>query len=193
MRKKIAENKKPAIFLDRDGVLIRRPDLTWQEKQIKLAANIAPLIKSFNKKNIPIIVITNQPVVARGWISESGVDQLHNIIQNRLKRRGAHIDRFYFCPHHPEATLKEYRIKCACRKPGAGLFKKAAEEFNIDLKKSFSIGDMTQDILAGKNAGAKTILLTDSGHKGADGKFKIKPDYKFPDLSSALIFLNNLL
>lgn len=193
MRKKNIENKKTAIFLDRDGVLIQRPDLTWQEKQIRLTANIAPIIKSFNKKNIPIIVITNQPVVARGWISESGVDQLHNIIQNRLKKRGAHIDRFYFCPHHPDATLKKYRVKCACRKPSAELFKKAAEEFNIDLKKSFSIGDMTQDILAGKNAGTKTILLTDSGHRGADGKFKIKPDYKFPNLSSALIFLNNLL
>lgn len=193
MRKKIAENKKPAIFLDRDGVLIRRPDLTWQEKQMRLAANITPLIKSFNKKNIPIIVITNQPVVARGWISESGVNQLHDTIQKRLKRRGAHIDRFYFCPHHPEANLKKYRIKCACRKPNIGLFKKAAKEFNIDPKKSFSIGDMTQDILAGKNAGTKTILLTDSGHKGVDGKFKIKPDYKFPNLSSALIFLNNLL
>lgn len=185
-------NKKLAIFLDRDGVLIQRHDLTWQKKQLRLSPNIAPVLKSFNKKNIPVIVITNQPVVARGWISEDGVGYLHDIIQKRLKKRGAYIDKFYFCPHHPEATIKEYRIKCECRKPNTGLFKKAAKEFNIDLKRSFSIGDMTQDILAGKRAKMKTILLTNSGHKGNDGKFDAKPDYKEPTLSSALTMIYKL-
>ena len=180
-----------AIFLDRDGVLIQRHLLTWQKKQMRLAPKIAKLIKKFNEKNTPIIVITNQSVVARGLITENGVNTLHGILQNRLKKQGAKIDEFYFCPHHPEATLKKYRKKCSCRKPKIGLFKKAAKEFNIDLKKSFFIGDMTQDILAGKRAKVKTILLTNSGHKGNDKKFKIKPDYKEPTLFSALTMIYN--
>lgn len=183
---------KPAVLLDRDGVLIQRHDLTWQKKQMRMAPGIAPILKSFNKKNIPIIVITNQPVVARGWISEDGINELHNVLQNRLKKQGAFIDKFYFCPHHPEATLEKYRQKCACRKPGISLIKKATKEFNIDIEKSFFIGDMTQDILAGKRAKMKTILLTNSGHKGNDGKFDAKPDYKEPTLSSALTMIYRL-
>lgn len=184
--------KKLAIFLDRDGVLIQRHLLTWQKKQLRLSPNIAPVLKSFNKQGVPVIVITNQPVVARGWISENGVDELHNVLQNRLKKQGAFIDKFYFCPHHPEATLEKYRQKCACRKPGISLIKKAAKEFNIDLEKSFFIGDMTQDIVAGKRAKMKTILLTNSGYKGNDGKFDAKPDHKEPTLSSALTMIYKL-
>lgn len=191
--KKQTNNKKPAIFLDRDGVLIQRHLLTWQKKQMRLAKNIAPVITRLNQQNIPIIVITNQPVVARGLISENGVKELHDILQSRLKKRGASIDRFYFCPHHPEATLKEYRKKCSCRKPNIGLFKKAAKDFNVDLSKSIFIGDMTQDILAGKKIGTKTILLTGCGYKGKDGKFKIEPDYKTSTLSEALTTCHNLL
>ncbi len=191
--KKLNNDKTPAIFLDRDGVLIQRHLLTWQKKQMRLAKNIVPAIKRLNKQNIPIIVITNQPVVARGLISENGVKKLHDILQSRLKKRGAFIDRFYFCPHHPEATLKEYRKKCSCRKPNIGLFKKAAKDFNIDFSKSIFVGDMTQDVLAGKKIGTKTILLTSCGYKGKDGKFDIKPDYKIGTLSGALTTSYNLL
>ena len=191
--KKLNNDKTPAIFLDRDGVLIQRHLLTWQKKQMRLAKNIVPAIKRLNKQNIPIIIITNQPVVARGLISENGVKKLHDILQSRLKKRGAFIDRFYFCPHHPEATLKEYRKKCSCRKPNIGLFKKAAKDFNIDFSKSIFVGDMTQDVLAGKKIGTKTILLTSCGYKGKDGKFDIKPDYKIGTLSGALTTSYNLL
>lgn len=184
--------KKQAIFLDRDGVLIQRHDLTWKKEQMRLSPRIVHILKSFNRQGVPVIVITNQPVVARGWISEDGVDELHNILQNRLKKQGAFIDKFYFCPHHPEATLEKYRQKCACRKPGISLIKKAAKEFNIGLEKSFFIGDMTQDIVAGKCAKMKTILLTNSGYKGNDGKFDAKPDYKEPTLASALTMIYKL-
>ena len=182
---------KPAIFLDRDGVLIQRHLLTWQKKQMRLAPKIVKLIKKFNEQNVSIIVITNQPVIARGLITEDGVNMLHKILQNRLKKQGAKIDKFYFCPHHPEANLEKYRRNCGCRKPKIGLFKKAAKEFNLNLEKSFLIGDMTQDILAGKRAKIKTILLTNSGHKGIDGKFKIEPNYKKPTLASALTMIYN--
>lgn len=190
-------NKKlwrPAIFLDRDGVLTQRHLLTWRKNQLKLTPKIASFIRFFNNKNIPVIVITNQPVVARGWISEKGVEKLHNILQTRLnKRNKAFINKFYFCPHHPNANLKEYRIKCICRKPRISLFKKAARELNINLKKSISIGDMTQDILAGKRAGAKTILLTKSGYGGKDNKYKIKADFECQNLTEALKLSKELL
>lgn len=183
---------KSGIFLDRDGVLIQQPGLTWKKDQLRLAPKIAPYLHYFNNKNIPVIVITNQPVVARGWISEKGVEKLHQIIQNRLKKQNAFIDKFYFCPHHPEANLKKYRIICDCRKPKIGLFKKAAKEFKINLKKSIMIGDMTQDILAGKTAGTKTILIK-GGHGGKDKKFQIKPDFVAKDTAQALKISKKIL
>ncbi|KKU98549.1 MAG: D,D-heptose 1,7-bisphosphate phosphatase [Candidatus Jorgensenbacteria bacterium GW2011_GWC1_48_8] len=100
--------KQPAIILDRDGVLIDRPLLTWRKSQMKLSKGIAGEIKFFNEKKVPVIVITNQSVVARGLISEKGVVNLHELLNKRLKKSGAHVDKFYFCPHHPSANLKRY-------------------------------------------------------------------------------------
>lgn len=188
--------KRPAIILDRDGVLTQRPFLTWRKDQLKLSEGIAKEIKFFNRNKIPVIIITNQPVVARGWITEKGVERLHNILQKRLKRQGAFIDKFYLCPHHPNATIKKYRTVCKCRKPNTGMFKLAAKEFNIDLRRSVMIGDMTKDILSGKKAGTTTILVK-SGHGGSDKKYKVKPDYKISSPREALklskkILLKNL-
>ncbi|MES2315499.1 MAG: HAD family hydrolase [Patescibacteria group bacterium] len=166
--------KTPVVFLDRDGVLIKRAELTWKKSQLELQDGVVDFIKFLNKNNILVIVITNQPVVARGLITERGVKELHEILQKRLKQRGAYIDRFYFCPHHPNATLPKYRKKCDCRKPKIGMYKQVARDFSIDFKKSFTIGDMTQDILAGKRAKTKTILFL-KGHGGKDGKYKVKP------------------
>lgn len=181
-------SKTPAVFLDRDGVLIKRADLTWKKSQLRFQDGVVSFIKFLNQIKIPVIVITNQPVVARGLITESGVKELHDILQKRLKKEGAHIDKFYFCPHHPEATLPKYRKKCVCRKPKIGMYKQAAKDFSIDFKKSFTIGDMTQDILAGKRAKTKTILFL-KGHGGKDGKYKIKADYKANNFKEALKFI----
>jgi mannose-1-phosphate guanylyltransferase / phosphomannomutase len=167
---------RPVLFLDRDGTLTVSPDLTWQESQLAIAEGIAEEIAACNAAKIPVIVITNQPVVARGWVTEDGVRALHATINERLKAFGAYIDAFYFCPHHPESTLPEYRMRCDCRKPATGLFEKAAADFPIDFAKSFMVGDMTQDILAGKNAGCRTILVM-AGHGGNDGKYEVTPDY----------------
>ena len=192
MNKTIKTEKNPAIFLDRDGTLTQRADLTWKKSQIKISPKITPFLRQFNKKNIPIIIITNQPVVARGRISEKGVEKLHQIIQKRIKKQKAFIDKFYFCPHHPEATLKKYRKNCDCRKPKIGLFKKAAKEFNINLSRSVTIGDMTQDILAGKKAGTKTILIN-AGHGGRDKKYNISPEYIAKTTADALKIAQKIL
>jgi len=169
-------SKKSGIILDRDGVLVQNKGLVWQVKQLRLSPKITLLIKYFNQKKIPIIIITNQPVVARGWITEKEVKKLHQILQQRLNKRGAFIDKFYFCPHHPKANLKKYRMNCSCRKPKIGLFKKAIKEFKLDPKKTITIGDMTQDILAGKKAEIKSILVK-TAWGGKDKKYKIKPNW----------------
>lgn len=184
--------KKPAIILDRDGVLIERPFLTWRENQLKLARGISKEIRFFNRKKIPVVVVTNQSVVARGLISGKGIIRLHNILSKRLKKKGARVDGFYFCPHHPNAKVKRYRIVCPCRKPKIGLFKKAAKELNLNLRKSVTIGDMTQDIAAGKRAGTKTILIA-AGHGGRDDKYKVNPDYKVKNVIEALRLAKHLI
>lgn len=184
--------KKPALILDRDGVVIQRPFLTWKKNQVRLSRGVARGIRFFNANKIPVIVITNQPVVARGLISEKGVEKIHKLINARLYAKKAWIDAFYFCPHHPEATVKKYRFVCACRKPAIGLFQRAAKEFAINLAQSVMIGDMTQDILAGKRAGLKTIL-TKTGYGGKDNKYAVTPDYQAISVAAALRIAQDII
>ena len=182
--------KTRAVFLDRDGVLTKRPHPTWKKSQLRLQDGVATFIRLLNKRKIPVIVVTNQGgVVARCLISPEGVEKLHKILETRLKGYGAHISHFYFCPHHPKGTIAKYRKKCSCRKPKIGMFKRAEKDFSINLKKSVIIGDMTQDIFAGEKAGIKTILL-DKGHRGRDGKYKVAPDYKAKNFKAVKLFLS---
>lgn len=131
-----------------------------------------------------MVVVSNQSVIGRGYISETGVNRLHELLAKRLIRGRARVDAFYFCPHHPAAAVEKYRKNCSCRKPKAGLLLLAASDLNIDLKKSFMVGDMTWDIAAGKRAGAKTILV-ETGHAGRDKRLKIKPDLVAADILEA--------
>jgi len=159
---------------------------------MRLSPGLANGIRFFNQKNIPVIVITNQPVVARGLISEHGVEKLHKIINTRLHKKNARIDRFYFCPHHPNATVKKYQMICACRKPAIGMIKQAEKEFNLDLAHSIMIGDMTQDILAGKKARIRTILAK-TGYGGKDGKYAVTPDYYAASIKAALTIARSII
>ncbi len=183
--------QEAAVFLDRDGTLTKRRELTWKKSQLKLQTGIIGFLRFLNSKKIPVIVITNQPVVARGLISEEEVRKLHDFLEKKLELSGVHVDQFYFCPHHPQATLPGYRRKCLCRKPGTGMLKEAKKDFSIDFKKSYFVGDMTQDILAGKRVGVKTILL-EKGYKGLDGKHEITPDYNAKNFGKVIrIFKKN--
>ncbi len=173
-----------AVFLDRDGVINREVDVLRDIRQLKLLPGAAKAIEKINKLGFLAVVITNQPVIARGWLTEKEVDQIHAVLIKRLGNKKAKIDGIYYCPHHPDANLKRYRLKCSCRKPGTGLIKKAAKELGINLKKSFMIGDRTADILSGKRAGLKTILVK-TGYAGKDGKHEVKPDFTADNLSKA--------
>jgi len=186
------KNKQQAIFLDRDGVINKEVNLLHKLKQLKLINKAADAIKRLNGSDYLVIVITNQPVVARGFCTEEDIRKIHEKLETLLGKQGAFIDRIYYCPHHPDKGYpnenKKYKIECNCRKPNIGMLLKAEKEFNIEKKLSFIIGDTTTDIQTGINYGIQTILIK-TGYEGLDNKFSVKPDYVFRDLKEAVDFL----
>ena len=195
-KKLIKKSVAKAIFLDRDGTIVRHVDLLHQVSGLRLLPNSARAIQAFNRLGYLVVVITNQPVVARGIATFEDVEKVHASMIRRFAREGARIDTIYFCPHHPEKHpgvpehARKYRMVCACRKPKPGMLKQATKEYKIDPKKSFTIGDSMIDIVAGKRAGTRTILVkTGPGHR-LDAKFAhIKPDHVARNLLSAADFI----
>lgn len=180
-----------AIFLDRDGTVIKYSEYVTKEGQMVLEEGAADGIRLLNKACYKVIIVTNQPVIARGLVTEEREKELNDFLVKELKKEGAHIDAVYFCPHHPEKNhpdipkhAMKYRIECECRKPKPGMLLSAAKDHNIDLVKSFMVGDETRDVAAGKNAGCKTILVK-TGHGGADKKYDVKPDFVCGNLLDA--------
>lgn len=161
--------KQKCIFLDRDGTInILRGHLSDVNK-FELIDGVGDAIKLINNSDYLAIVISNQPVVARGELSFEGLDEINKKMETLLGKKGAYLNATYICPHYPESgfigEVKELKIDCDCRKPKIGLLLKAKEKFNIDLSKSWVIGDTELDILCGKNAGCKTILVGSSSTK----------------------------
>lgn len=159
-------NKQKAIFLDRDGTINVSNGFITRTEDFNLANGVADAIKKINKSGYLAIVVTNQPVIARGDCTFNELQNIHNKMETELGRVGAYLDGIYFCPHHTDSGFpgerKEYKYKCDCRKPNAGLLFQAASRFNIDLAQSYMIGDSENDILAGEKAGCKeSILVTD--------------------------------
>lgn len=151
---------KRAIFLDRDGVIVKDKGYVHKIEDLEIIGGAADAIKNFNKAGFLVIVISNQSGIARGLYKELDLDLFNKEMIKRLKVQGAIVDSVYFCPHHPnEAKLENYKKICECRKPAPGLILKASKEHNVDLKHSWMIGDRESDIEAGKKAGCKTILI----------------------------------
>ena len=187
------KNKRRAIFMDRDGVI--NEDIGWLHKlkDFELLPGIAKVIKKINDSEFLAVMITNQPVVARGLCSIEELEEIHKKMETLLGRERAKLDAVYYCPHHPDKGFpeenKKYKIKCNCRKPKIGLFLKAQKEFNINFKKSYLIGDQVNDILAGKRLGCRTILV-ETGH-GKDYKpFLTRPDFVAKNLAEAVKIIN---
>jgi histidinol-phosphate phosphatase family protein len=188
--------RKDAVFLDRDGTIIKDKAFLTDHRDIILEDNAAEGIRLLNQLGLKVIIVTNQPHVARGLLSEDEVMGINQALVDMLAKKGAVVDAVYFCPHHPEQRsdipphAMKYRIVCECRKPGTGMLRQAAEEHEIDLKKSFMIGDQTMDILSGKNAGCGTILVS-TGRAGNDAKHEVVPDYSASDLLEAAKIVRN--
>ncbi|MBR6014340.1 MAG: HAD family hydrolase [Selenomonadaceae bacterium] len=153
-----------AFFFDRDGVLNKDVGYLYKIEKFKWIDGAKETVKLCNEKNFWVVVVTNQSGIARGFYTENDVKILHEFMQNDLKNFGACIDAFYFCPHHPEGKISEYAKICDCRKPKAGMIFQAAKDLNIDLKKSFLIGDSQRDIDAGKNAELAGEFLFQGGN-----------------------------
>lgn len=157
------QNKQKAIFLDRDGTINKYVGFLRDIRDFELIDGAADAIKMINQSGYLAIVVTNQPVIARGEVSLEELDNIHNKMETLLGESGAYVDAIYYCPHHPdkgfEGERPEYKKVCDCRKPKPGMLIKAEKEYNIDLKDSWMIGDGLNDIEAGQAAGCRCALL----------------------------------
>ncbi len=167
------KNPQRAIFLDRDGTLNRYVGFLRSPSELELIEGVTEAVKKINESGFLAIIITNQPVIARGEVTVDQLTLIHNKLETLLGSGGAYIDGLYYCPHHPdkgfEGEVTELKIDCDCRKPKPGLLLKAATDFNIGLDSSWMIGDRKNDVLAGKNAGTHTVLITAEKQEGANG------------------------
>jgi D-glycero-D-manno-heptose 1,7-bisphosphate phosphatase len=151
-----------AVFLDRDGTINVDKNYLHKTKDFEFISGVPDAISELNNLGYKVIVITNQSGIARGYYSETDLMALHKYIELRLAAKGAKIDAFYYCPHHPQAVLEKYRIDCNCRKPKTGLFETAITDFDIDAAKSWAIGDKMRDIEPAMALGIKSaIILTE--------------------------------
>lgn len=167
-------NKQKAIFIDRDGTINKYVGFLRDIEAFELLPDAAEAIKLINASGYLAIVVTNQPVIARGEVTFSELEDIHNKMETLLGCEGAYVDGIYFCPHHPdkgyEGEVAELKIQCECRKPKPGMLVAASQDFNISLNDSWMIGDGENDILAGKNAGCRTVLIGKEKNFGADMK-----------------------
>lgn len=162
------KNRQKAIFLDRDGTINRYVGFLTKPEQFELLPGVAEAIKMINKSGYLAIVVTNQPVIARGECTWEELQQIHDKMETELGKEGAFLDAIYICPHHKdkgfEGERPEYKFDCECRKPKTGLFLQATKDFNIDLSQSYMIGDDQRDVEAGGNAGLKeSIKIENNG------------------------------
>lgn len=189
IEKRNLRNKQKCIFIDRDGTVNQFKGLIDKEEKLELIEGAAQGIGRANVSQYLVIIVTNQPVVARGMCSIDDVERIHKKLQTLLGKEGVYVDDIAYCPHHPNKGYPgenpEYKIKCNCRKPHIGLIEKMAEKYNISLRDSWMVGDTTRDIMAGKNAGMKTALVL-TGEAGKDRIYNVQADMVFQDLYEAV-------
>lgn len=180
--------KQAAVFLDRDGVINEDIGHIYSPEQFRLLASASKAIQLLNKSGFLVVVVTNQPVVARGECDESGLKVIHNRMEMLLGKDGAYVDRIYYCPHHPHTGFagerKELKIICKCRKPEIGMLEQAKHDMNIDFSKSWLVGDRASDVQCAHRAGVRSILIQ-SGKDGRDSICEVEPNYYASDLLSA--------
>ncbi|GAA6264659.1 HAD-IIIA family hydrolase [Ruminococcus sp. f11] len=167
VKAKNLSNKQKAIFLDRDGTINRYVGFLRKTEELELLPDAAEAIKLINTSGYLAVVVTNQPVIARGEVTWDKLQEIHNKMETELGKQGAYLDAIYYCPHHPhkgyEGEIPELKFDCDCRKPKPGMLIKAAQDLNIDLEKSWMIGDSDSDVEAGNAAGCKKIKIEEGG------------------------------
>ncbi|MDM0108308.1 HAD-IIIA family hydrolase [Variovorax sp. J22R24] len=189
-----ASRKQPqkAVFVDRDGTLNALRDYVRRPDDLELLPQAAEAVRCLNNAEYRVVVVTNQPVLARGECSVDDLRRIHNRLESKLGAAGAYLDAIYFCPHHPDAgfagEVPSLKIACGCRKPEPGMIREAMDAMNIRSSESWMIGDSTADMLVAERTGLRSVLV-ETGEAGADGKFVATPDFRFADVGAAASFI----
>lgn len=180
---------KKAVFIDKDGTLI--PDIPYNTdpERITLLPESVEGLRQLKMEGYLLIIVSNQAGVARGFFKEEALLGVERKVRELLTAESIALDGFYYCPHHPEGSVEQYRVRCECRKPRPGLILRAAGDFNIDLHSSWMIGDILNDVEAGKRAGCRTILI-DNGNETEwlPGEFR-SPDYLLKNINEAAMII----
>ncbi len=184
---------RPAVFLDRDGTINEQMGYINHLSRFHLLPGVASAIRQLNERGVPVLVVTNQSGLARGYFPPALLARVHERMAEQLAVEGARVDGIYVCPHHPEAKREEYRLNCNCRKPKTGLFEAAAAEHDIDLSASFVVGDRWSDLKAAAAIDATSILVL-TGYGRGDLEYigpgqKLQPDQVAEDLPAAVAWI----
>jgi D,D-heptose 1,7-bisphosphate phosphatase len=178
---------QPAVFLDRDGTLnidkgVRSP------ADVELFPGVGAALRALRSAGYRLVVLTNQPLIARGEVDEAQLALIHRRLEWELGKEGAYLDAIYVCPHHPErghpGERGDFKVECDCRKPAIGLCERACTELGLDKRSSWMVGDQTRDIEMARRAGLRSVLVR-TGVGGSDGKFAAKPDFVSDNLNAA--------
>lgn len=172
---------RAAVFLDRDGTICEEVGYVNHLDRLHLYPWTAAAIRMLNHAGLPVIAVTNQSGVGRGYFTEELVRQAHGKIASQLAAQGARVDAFYYCPHHPTAPVRAYRVDCGCRKPAPGMVEKAVKRFHIDLKSSYVVGDSYRDMQLGFNIGARTALVM-TGYGRGEYQYHRRQWQRMPDM-----------
>ncbi|MCK9392901.1 MAG: HAD family hydrolase [Syntrophales bacterium] len=177
--------KSAAVFLDRDGTINEEVGYLDNLEKLRVFPKAFEAVRLINHAGMKTVVITNQSGIGRGLFDEAFVERVHEEMRHIFLKEGAVMDSFYYCPHHPIEGIGPYRQTCSCRKPEPGLLLKAAKDLDIDLGKSYMIGDMPKDVEVGQRAGAKGILVR-TGYGKVAGMGSTRPDYIAQDILEAV-------
>ncbi len=184
---------RPAVFLDRDGTINEQMGYINHESRFHLLPRAAEAIRLLNEQRIPAVVVTNQSGLARGYFPEELLDLVHARMKEGLAEHGAHVDGIYICPHHPEAKVAHLRAACDCRKPKTGLLVRAAADLDLDLSRSFVIGDRWSDLKCAAACNATPVLVL-TGYGRGDYRYigpreTVVPTHVAEDLYDAVLWV----
>ena len=183
----------PAVFLDRDGTINEQMGYINHISRFVLLPGVIQAIRRLNSLQVPVVVVTNQSGLARGYFPESLLQTVHEEMRRQLQAEGAHVDGIYVCPHHPEARQERFRQNCTCRKPKTGLLEQAAAELKLDLSRSYMVGDRWSDLRCGAAAGTATVLVRTGYGRGEElyigPQETLQPEYVADDLLAATAWI----
>lgn len=184
---------KSAVFLDRDGTINEQMGYINHISRFHLLPGVIEAIRLLNEKNIPVVVASNQSGLARGYFPESLLEEVNGLMQQLFAEAGVHVDGIYICPHHPQAERLEYRVSCDCRKPKTGLLQRAAVDLDLDLTRSYVVGDRWSDLQTAAHCGATPVLVL-TGYGRGDLAYigptrKVQPRYVAENLLDAAVWI----